>query len=82
MRAALEEVHLVPKAALAQHVTVIGDDDDHGVVAEIGVPEVTEHRPDLIVHVGDGSVVGMPCCPCLGLGHLLQVQPADVPQPF
>ena len=28
----LEEVHLVPQPALAQHVAMIGGDDDHGVV--------------------------------------------------
>ena len=51
-RRALEEVHLEPQAALAQHVAVVGEEDDDRVLAARRVQHV-EDLADLVVDVGD-----------------------------
>ena len=50
---ALEEAHLEPESALAEHVAVVGEEDDRGAVGEAEAVEQREELADLLVDVGD-----------------------------
>jgi hypothetical protein len=52
-RGVLKEVHLVPQAALAQHVAVIGGHDDDGVVHLANVFQRCDDLADLAVEIAD-----------------------------
>ena len=54
----LEEIHFVPESALAEHVAVIGEQQNDGIAGEARIGERAEQHADLIVHVGDRAVVG------------------------
>ena len=56
----LKPVHLVPKAALAQHVAVVAGEHDDGVVAQPAVIQGFDQRTNLGVDVAAGAVVGAP----------------------
>ena len=47
----LEEIHFVPQPALAEHVAVIGEQHNDGIIGEAGVGERGEQHADLIVDV-------------------------------
>jgi len=57
----LEEVHFVPKAALAEHVAMIRQHHDDGVIRETRFPECAQKNADLVVDVGHGPVVRAAC---------------------
>ncbi len=58
-RGALEEVHLVPQAPLAQHVAMVGGDDDDGVVGQAGRRERFQQLAELAVDIADHGVVAV-----------------------
>ena len=59
-RRALEEVHLVPEPALAEHVAVVGQQHDHGVVGDAERGQRVDEPRGPLVDVGDVAVVGAP----------------------
>ena len=63
--------HLVPEPALAQHVAVIGTEDDRGVVELADIAERVEDAADEIVDQADIGVIGMARGADMRLGHLI-----------
>ena len=59
-RRGLEERHLVPQAALAQHLAVVGGEDHDGVPRQPGTVQRGQDLPDALVDVADRRVVGVP----------------------
>ena len=53
-------MHLVPKAALAQHVAVVARKHDDGVVSQAAVVQRFDQCADLAVHIAAGAKVGAP----------------------
>ena len=54
----LAEAHLEPEAALAEHVAVVGEEDDGGVLGHAGAVEDGEDLADLLVDVADVGEIG------------------------
>ena len=74
----LEEIHLVPETALAQHLAVVGQHDDDGVIRVPGRPQHAEQVADVVVYIRQSAIVGVPCGANVRLGHVLKMHPADV----
>jgi hypothetical protein len=55
-RRALEEAHLEPQPPLAQHVAVVGDEDDDGLLP--GASSASRISADLVVEIGDVGEIG------------------------
>ena len=53
-------VHLVPKAPIAQHVTVVAREHDDGVVGQFAFPQGFKQLADLGVHIAARTKVGTP----------------------
>src|SRR3546814_12280876 len=60
LRGAFEEAHLEPQPTLAQHVAVVGAEDDHGVLRAAAARENVEQTADLVVEIGDVGEIGAP----------------------
>ena len=74
----LEEVHLVPEPALAQHLAMVRGKHDDRVLGQAGRVERVQELTDLIVDVADLGVVGVarPAHPFIRL--LVAVEVADM----
>ena len=80
-RGRLEEGHLVPEPALAQHLAVVGGEEHDRVVAQAGLRERAEHLADALVGVADRRVVGVARAAHLLAGQLHVVDARHVAQP-
>ena len=80
-RGPLEEGLLVPHAPLAQHLAVIADEDDDGVVRQPGGAHRLHDAPDLVVDVGAHAVVGVPGGTNVLFGHGVQMRSVRVVEP-
>ncbi len=49
----LEVVHLVPETTFAEHVAVVGGENDGGVVGHCVALDHVEHRADMVIDVAD-----------------------------
>src|SRR2546421_662532 len=78
---ALVEAHLVPGAALAEHLAVVAGDDDDRAVEAARVPEHADQPGHMVVHVGDRAVVGPAGRPDVVPGDLHAVHHADRAEP-
>src|SRR6266576_2817792 len=56
----LEEAHLVPRSALAEHLPVVAGDDDDGAFESAGVAQDADQPGGVVVDIGDRAVVGPP----------------------
>ena len=74
---ALEEAHLVPEPALAQHLAVVAEEHHHRV-AEARRVERAREAAELGVAERDGAVIGVAGSPDLLVRHGLGVHGADV----
>src|ERR1051326_9014 len=54
----IETVSVEQVAVFLKFLTVIGGDDDNGVLENVALIELRKKMAKLIVHVGDGSIVG------------------------
>ncbi len=59
-RGAFEEAHLEPQAALAEHVAVVGAEQDDRVVEHAGAFEHVDEFADLVVEIGDVGEIAAP----------------------
>ena len=67
-------VHLVPQAALPEHVTVVAGEDDDCVAVEAAVLEHRQQSTDLVVDICAGGVVGTASSLDGFFGHLVAVE--------
>ena len=77
----LMPVHLVPEAALAQHVAMVGGEEGDGLALEPAIAQRLHQAAQLIVDIGDGAVIGPPRGADMGLGDLVAVHVRDMAQP-
>lgn len=80
--AALEERHLVPEPALAEHVAMVGRDDHDRVVGEAALFQRGQHAAELRVDIGRRAVVRMARGADLRVGGRRAVDLADDAQPL
>ncbi|SIJ31318.1 Uncharacterised protein [Mycobacteroides abscessus subsp. abscessus] len=73
--------HLVPEPFLPEHVAVIARDDDDGVRVKSEIAQARHDRPDVVVDVGHGGIVGPPGTADILDGRLPFVEPGHRPQP-
>src|SRR3984957_9902074 len=76
----LKEVHLVPEAALTEHVPVIRQDQGDGVVGKPCLTQGLKKNPELLIDVGNGTVIGMARRPYLRCRDRGAFEADDVPQ--
>ena len=76
----LMPVHLVPEAALAQHVAMVGGEEGDGLAFEPAIAQGLHQAAQLIVDIGDGAVIGAARGADMGLGDLVAVHVRDMAQ--
>ena len=59
-RGTLEEAHLEPQAALAEHVAMVGAEQDDRVVEHAGAIEDRDELAELVVDIGDVGEIAAP----------------------
>ena len=89
MDTALERLCLLEHQMVAQHFTVIGDKQNHGVIHNLFFHQRGNQASDLMIHMGDGSIIARPqllniafirgCC--LGMVTVTVALPADAVVP-
>src|SRR5271166_6734289 len=77
---ALEEAHLVPESALAEHFAVIAHDDDDRILREAARAKRLHESTEVVVDIGDRAQIGAARVAHLSLGDRLRVHRADVAQ--
>ena len=80
-RGALEEAHLVPETALAQHLAVVADENDDRVLGEPAGAERLHQPAESVVDERDRAEIGVAGVAHLIVGHRLRVHRVDVAKP-
>ena len=60
MDTALERLCLLEHQMVAQHFTVVGDKQNHGVIHNLFFHQRGNQASDLMIHMGDGSIIARP----------------------
>ena len=58
-RATLEEIHLEPEAALAEHLAMVPSEHDDRVALQPGVAQRAQKPAEIVVDVGNRAVIGV-----------------------